>query len=290
MDGEPENPAPFPVKVGDKLREARLAQGMELSDIAARTRIPLRHLQAIETSDYSTLPSPTYAIGFVRAYARAIGADEVALARELRGETASTFAARETYEAYNPEAPVREPSNAVVWGGAIVTAIVVALVIIWYSTDWFRPGEAEPEVQPVAAAPGAAPSATPASPPPASDGQVTLTATQPVWLRIYDAQGKRLFEKEMAAGERYDVPRDAREPMINVGRPESLQVSVNGSNVATLGPAGRAIKDVPISAEALLARGSPGGAPSPTPAATRAAPPQPAGQLPPAFAGNATAP
>jgi cytoskeleton protein RodZ len=289
MDGGPDNPALFPMKVGDKLRDARLAQGMELSDIAARTRIPLRHLQAIETSDYSSLPSSTYAIGFVRAYARAIGADEVALARELRSETAGTFAARETYEAYNPEDPVREPSSAIVWGGAIVTAIIVALVIIWYGTDWFRSGETAPEARPVAAAPVAAP--TPAATTvPANGGQVTLTATQPVWLRVYDADGKRLFEKEMAAGERYDVPRDAKGPMINVGRPESLQVSVNGSNVPPLGPAGRAIKDVPIGAEALMARGSPGAAATSTPSASRPAAAPPPSQLPSAFAGNSTTP
>lgn len=258
MDGEPENPALFPMKVGDKLRDARVAQGMELSDIAARTRIPLRHLQGIETSDYSGLPSPTYATGFVRAYARALGMDEVALGRELRNETAGIFAARETYEAYNPEEPIREPSSAIVWGGAIVTVILLALVVIWYGTDWFGPSAAEPEAQPVAAAPSATPSvaATPTSVP-GMGGQVTLTATQPVWLRVYDADGKRLFEKEMAAGERYDVPRDAKGPLINVGRPESLQVAVNGSNVPALGPAGRAVKDVPISAEALMARGSP---------------------------------
>ena len=125
MDGEPgENPTLFPEKVGEKLRDARQAQGLELSDIAARTRIPLRHLQAIETSDYSGLPSPTYAVGFVKAYARAIGADEVALAKELRAETSSMFAAREAYESYDPEDPVREPSSGLVWAGSVIAVLL----------------------------------------------------------------------------------------------------------------------------------------------------------------------
>lgn len=272
MNGEPgENPTLFPVKVGEKLRDARLAQGMELSDIAARTRIPLRHLEAIEASDYSGLPSPTYAIGFVKAYARAVGADEVTLARELRAETAGTFAAREVYESYDPTDPVREPTSGIVWAGAAIAILLIAAVGIWYGTDLFRGGGATvAEPAPVASA---APEPVP-TPTPATGGQVTLVASQPVWLRIYDAAGTRLFEKEMAAGERYDVPADANGPMINVGRPESLEVLVNGSSVPPLGPPGQAVKDVPISAEALLARGTAAtgtaampavAAPSPTP-------------------------
>jgi len=266
MDGEPgENPTLFPEKVGEKLRDARLAQGLELSDIASRTRIPLRHLQAIETSDYSGLPSPTYAVGFVKSYARAIGADEVALAKELRAETSGMFAAREVYESYDPQDPVREPSSGLVWAGAVIAVLLLAAVGLWYGTDLFRSsGTPEPEPLPteaVADVPQAAPS--PAAP--ATNGQVTLTATQAVWLRIYDADGKRLFEKEMAAGERYDLPQDAKGPMINLGRPESIRVSVNGSDVAPLGTPGRAIKDVPISAAALLARGTAGATPTAAP-------------------------
>lgn len=267
MNGEPgDTPNLFPVKVGEKLRDARLAQGLELSDVAARTRVPQRHLAAIENSDYSGLPSPTYAIGFVKAYARAVGADEVALARELRAETASTFAAREVYESYDPEDPVREPPSALAWGGAIVAILLLAAVGLWYGTDLFRGGlTPAPEPTPTAlATPEAAPSAAAT---PVSGGQVTLIATQPVWLRIYDATGTRLYEKEMAAGERYDVPADANGPMINLGRPEAVQVTIDGVTVEPLGRPGVAIKDVPISADALRARGQPAATASPTPAA-----------------------
>ncbi|WP_343517883.1 RodZ domain-containing protein [Sphingomonas sp.] len=299
MDGEPgENPTLFPEKVGEKLRDARLAQGLELSDIAGRTRVPLRHLQAIENSDYSGLPSPTYAVGFVKAYARAVGADEVALARELRSETESLFAAREVYESYDPQDPVREPPSSLAWGGAVIAALVVIAVVIWYGTDLFRSG-GEPEPAPTEAPAVAGPAAEPSpAPAPANGGQVTLTATQPVWLRIYDAGGQRLFEKEMAVGERYDVPATANGPMINLGRPEAIRVTINGSDVAPLGQPGRAIKDVPISAEALRARSAAGAAPQPA-APAAAAPSGPARGTDPAFqpafepepsAGNATTP
>lgn len=269
MSGEAgDSPNLFPVKVGEKLRDIRLAQGLELADIAARTRVPLRHLAAIEASDYSGLPSPTYAIGFVKAYARAVGADEVALARALRSETADTFAAREVYESYDPEDPVREPPSGLVWAGAVIAVLLLAAVGLWYGTDLFRGGVATPEPAPTAVAtPEPVPSAAAT---PAGAGQVTLVATQPVWLRVYDSAGTRLFEKEMATGERYDVPTDAAGPMINLGRPEAVQVLIDGAEVAPLGRAGVAIKDVAISADALRARGQPVTA-APSPAATPAA-------------------
>lgn len=157
MDGESsEDPTLFPEKVGEKLRDARLAQGLELSDVAARTRVPLRHLQAIEASDYSGLPSPTYAVGFVKAYARAVGADEVALAKQLREETSDLFAAREAYETYDPEEPVREPPSGLAWAGAVIAVLLLAAVGLWYGTDLFRGGGGEPEpspTPPAAAAP-----------------------------------------------------------------------------------------------------------------------------------------
>jgi hypothetical protein len=111
----------------------------------------------------------------------------------------------------------------------------------------------------------AAPEATPT---PIAGGQVVLTATDSVWLRVYDATGKTLIEKTMQPGEQYSVPGDAANPMINIGRPDKLQVTINGSAAPALGDGKRAIKDVPISAAALQARGT-AAAPvaAPTPAA-----------------------
>ena len=93
-------------------------------------------------------------------------------------------------------------------------------------------------------------------PTPAAGGQVTLVAQDTVWLRVSDATGKRLFEKEMVAGERYDVPAGAQEPRVRTGRPDRIQVLINGSNVAPLGTGVETV-NVPVSAEALQARGQP---------------------------------
>ena len=39
--------------VGEQLRAAREQKGLSLEDIAAQTRIPRRHLESLEESDWS---------------------------------------------------------------------------------------------------------------------------------------------------------------------------------------------------------------------------------------------
>jgi len=266
MEGEePEDATLFPTSVGEKLRAAREAQGIDLADIAARTRIPLRHLEAIERGNYAKLPSSTYALGFAKAYARAVEVDEVAIARDLRVELGDRYELRPALApAYEMRDSNRTPPSGLVWIMLLVAVVVLAGVGVWYGTDWFRGSAPAPEGLVV---PEPSPTAPAAQPTPVAAGQVSLIALDSVWLRVTDASGKKLFEKEMAPGERYDVPADADHPVAKTGRADKIQVTVNGSNVAPLGPPETTVETA-VSAEALLARGT--ATPTPTPAATTA--------------------
>lgn len=266
MEGEiPEEASLFPASVGDKLRSGREAQGIELSDVAARTRIPQRHLEAIERSNYASLPSITYALGFAKAYARAIGADEVALGRELRQELDTKFERVAPTPSYEMNDPTRAPSRGLVWFGAFVALLLLVGVGLYYGTSLFRGSAPAPETLEIPED-TPAPAPTPTTTTVAQAGQVSLVALDTVWLRVTDATGKLLYEKEMQAGERFDVPADADHPKAKTGRPDKIQVLVNGSNAPALGQGDKAV-EVEVSAQALLARGTPGAEASPTPAA-----------------------
>jgi cytoskeletal protein RodZ len=54
---------------GDLLKEKRLLKELSLEDVAAKTKIKLEYLTAIENSDFGSLPSSTFAKGFLRNYA-----------------------------------------------------------------------------------------------------------------------------------------------------------------------------------------------------------------------------
>ena len=268
----PGTAAPTPLTAGEMLRAAREARGVSLDEVGARTRVPLRHLQAIENADYARLPSPTYAMGFAKAFARAVGADEVTIAGKVRDEVSRLGRRQTDYTPYEVADPSRVPSRAVAVLGVGVAVAVLVLAVLWFGAGLFRSGAPAPTR--VASAPGGpvasapVPASRPATP---TGGQVTLTATDEVWLAVYDADGKDLYLGNMKPGDKFDVPAGARDPKINVGRPDKLQVTLNGSAMPPLGDGARPVKGVSVSPAAVAARlsaAAPGTAPASTATAT----------------------
>src|SRR3989344_7816142 len=65
------------VRLGEKLREARLQRKLSLEEVAVATKIKPQFLEAIERDAYSELPSSAYAQGFVKNYAEYLGLSKV---------------------------------------------------------------------------------------------------------------------------------------------------------------------------------------------------------------------
>jgi len=69
--------------LGDKLRAAREARALSLSEVEAHTKIREKFLQALEEGDLSVLPSHAHARGFLRNYAQFLALDANALVAEF---------------------------------------------------------------------------------------------------------------------------------------------------------------------------------------------------------------
>ena len=240
--------------VGEQLKAERERQELSLSDLAAKTRVPMRHLDAIEKSDFGALPGTTYTLGFARSYANAVGMDAAKVNADLRAEMAQ--GGHEGYQAptqnYEPADPSRVPSRKLAWTAAAVGIIVVAAYLVWRSMALESPIDAA-ATAPVEQKAVVSTATTPAP----VGGAVVITATDDVWVKVYDADDKRLYENEMKAGDSFTVPPDANKPMIVTGRPQILSVTVGGKAVPPLGAREKTIADVEISAAALLARPEP---------------------------------
>src|SRR5665213_271572 len=72
--------------LGAALREAREHLGLAVLDIASVTRVRAAHLGAIEAFDLDRLPARPFTVGYVRAYASALGLDGDAVAERFRAE------------------------------------------------------------------------------------------------------------------------------------------------------------------------------------------------------------
>ena len=250
-----ETAALFPHSVGERLHAARVAARLDLNDIATKTRVPMRHLEAIERSDYASLPSVTYALGFARSFAKAVGVDEVEVTRDLRVELGREPVGHNEPAPYEPLDPARVPSRLLAWTAAGIAVVLLIGYFVWKSMAFGDAGAPVAElVTPPAVVAPATPAPVSAAAAVSATGQVVLTATAPAWLRIYDRNDKVLFEKEMAVGESWPVPADADTPMIRTGRADAIKVTIDGREVAPLGPPEKTIRDVGISAVALIAR------------------------------------
>lgn len=255
MDAGEEQLVELPLDgVGTTLQRAREAAGLKLSDVAARTRIAERHLLLIEQGKFSAMASRAYAVGFARSYARTLGLDEKAIADSVRSELAGQEPNSDRYQpsSFEPGDPARVPSPGIAWiAGLGALLAVVIFYVLWRS--FYAPATSLPE--PVASETAAAPVATVPAGPQAAQGPVVFTALQQgVWVKFYDAAGNQLMQKEMALGETYTIPAEASGPMIRTARPDALQISIGGRDVAKLSEQQQTIKDVPVSAAALLAR------------------------------------
>jgi cytoskeleton protein RodZ len=62
--------------LGELLRHAREDRGLTLETIANETKIPRRHLEALEHDDLAATPGPFYQRAEIRAYARVVGLDQ----------------------------------------------------------------------------------------------------------------------------------------------------------------------------------------------------------------------
>ena len=267
-------------RTGDKLRLAREAAGLSLADVATRTRITQRHLEAIEKSEFSELPGRTYVTGFARAYARAIDLPEADVAASIRQELEEDqYGARPAYEAYEPTDPARLPTARLTWTLVIVTLLLASAYGVWRFLS-VEPDEALIAAQNQAAEASEAPAAvatTKAVPartgaPVAANAPVVLSAvgSTEVWIGFDDAAGKTENWRTLDPGETYEVPAAYIEQFtLRTSRPQALKITVGGRDVGAIGAADTLVKSISLKPADLVARadGSPA---TPAPAATSA--------------------
>jgi transcriptional regulator with XRE-family HTH domain len=117
--------------LGEWLKQAREARGLSIEAITEQTRIPRRHIEALEHDVLGLLPY-FYERAEVRALARAVGADERLAIERLDAVTAPSL----------PEAaaePLPQLEGRVPLGSALLAVVAVAL-IVWLAA---RPGAGE---------------------------------------------------------------------------------------------------------------------------------------------------
>lgn len=221
--------------IGERLRSAREARGLTLDDVAAQTRIPIRHLRAIEDGNWSELPAVTYTVGFARSYANAVGLDGAEVGRQVRDEVGGSPQPTQLAPVYySAPDPARVPSRPLAWIAALLAVVLIGGYI------WWRSRLAADD--PVAATPPAAeqpaadrPQARQPQAPLNLAGQpVTLVANDKVWLRISDG-ARKVQERILEANDRIELPPNLQQPRVRTYSPQRLHAQIGGRDLGPLG-------------------------------------------------------
>ncbi|WCT71907.1 helix-turn-helix domain-containing protein [Sphingomonas naphthae] len=276
--------------VGETLRATREQQLLTIEAIAERTRIPIRHLLAIEAGDYAAMPAVPYAAGFVKGYAQALGLDGPLYSRLYRDELNATSREQHyTPAPYEPADPARVPSKMIAIVGVLLAVVAVLGYLLWRgapSHDAVMQAAAGTD-QPAATETALPASVAPTPPPPPAPtltGPVVLEATGPVWMQVSDraGAGSSLFTGVLNAGRRFEIPETVADPIIKTGRPEALKVTVGDTVITQIGPNDTLVKDFSLKREALSAytTAHPNGPPPPPPPAPVSPTPAPGSPAP----------
>jgi cytoskeletal protein RodZ len=126
-------------KLGEVLRTAREAKGVDLARVERDTKIRTRYLTALEEGDYAELPGPVYTKGFLRNYGAYLGLDTEYLVDLYRLESAQPVAEKPTMPVPPRPIATRRRRSLVVTPGVIAWALLtvgVGAFIIYLVTEF----------------------------------------------------------------------------------------------------------------------------------------------------------
>jgi hypothetical protein len=139
----------FGAVIGGELASARLRLGMDLDELAERTRIRPSVIESIEADDFAPCGGDFYARGHLRMLARVLGLDPQPLLESYDEQfSTSPVNPREIFEvelAAGSSGLVRGGERSSNWG--VLVAAVLVLVMVWavarYLTDGSGPAPSQ---------------------------------------------------------------------------------------------------------------------------------------------------
>jgi cytoskeleton protein RodZ len=243
---------------GEELRRERLIRDVSLEEISNATKISIRLLSALESSDISRLPAPVYSRGFIRAYSRHLGLDPEEMVNAYLADVAPEKS-REATGSRKGRFRSRFLRGRRAAGMIVVSVTGILLVLGLIARPERRATTSAPvaprELAPVsfknvAVSPGPAP-AVQENPGPVSQQpsgvSMILEFEQDSWTEV-SADGRPIFSGMIRRGIRREF--QAREGFrLTLGNAGGVRVTVDGRALEPLGEAGQVVRNLPLPAD-----------------------------------------
>lgn len=122
-ESEPQTTGPTP---GEILRKAREAKNLSVAAIATQMNLDLRTVDALEQGDQSRLPAPIFVRGYLRSFARLVGASEDAVLSAYQAHAPAEPAPRAINIPARRRSSVRIP--AIPWKALFLILVLIGVV------------------------------------------------------------------------------------------------------------------------------------------------------------------
>ncbi|MDX2105979.1 MAG: DUF4115 domain-containing protein [Candidatus Melainabacteria bacterium] len=269
-------------QIGQKLRNARESKGFSLGQIYDRTKIPTNHLESIENGRFDDLPEQVYVVGFIKRYADCVGLNGQNLVDEYRKQVealneennkkgifgiktnksnvaqAVPVAQAHIHKSTRVAPPAPNFANMVFYPAILIILLSGLISYLFYYQQQQFAMQQDPSVNALresaskfntvssanqAQSQNQATISTPAALPGKGDAQVTLTASQHVWVEVKSVgTGESLMTGYLESGDRREFT-DPQGLKVRAGNGASLNVVNNGKN-ETFGASGQVVDRV----------------------------------------------
>jgi cytoskeleton protein RodZ len=241
------------------LQRARLAQGVDLSAVAAGTKIDLKWLQAIEAGDPKKLPGTFFYRSFAHQYADFLGLERAAIDAEidrlLSADIPAPSSGKESQTARKLSSQSRMGMTYFSYLGlGLVLVVCVAIEARWspghkvarekivsgapIAQNTKTQEAPSPAISRVASASVSPVSAASAVGVPAGSGvRLDLTATEETWLSV-SSNGTPVFTGLLAPNQTKRIESEGDTKLL-VGNAAGLEVRLNGKPLGPLGAHGQ---------------------------------------------------
>lgn len=238
--------------LGQYLRSAREARGIDLHDAAQQTRIGIAYLKALEDEDFSRLPGEVFVKGFLKNYGKFLHLDESQVMKkygELGGpkSEAGSVVEKEPAAAGSEQ---KKPRSATIepflWGASIVIALILFMVTS-------LPERRQRETKQVATPMSTGQTVTDQGPVMQIDKlYLEVVALEDTWLLVRtdnSPQKKALLKK----GESLIWSADERF-LLSYGSAKSLKLMLNGRDLTVNEPENEVVRDLTVIASGVVSR------------------------------------
>jgi cytoskeletal protein RodZ len=123
--------------VAEKLRQAREAKNLTITQVAETTKIRSDHIRALEQGDYNVFSAPVYIRGFIRTYATLLKLDVKQLLSEVETELGKNDKFHETAPLGTQPKGILDfvmlQLSKIDWRKGLIGAGVVLVLVIVYA-------------------------------------------------------------------------------------------------------------------------------------------------------------